>query len=203
MTSRSVAMGWGFPRWVMEQCDHYLTFRSVSEGDLAESKGGLTELVQKPSFRYEKPLVIKSPAYTCRIKLVLELFPGAKFVHIRRNPYHVFQSMIYLMHAISPWISLQQSNLADLKNRTIEQYKEVYESFFEERDLIPGGHFTEIGFEDLETDPIRQMRSIYQWLSLPDFGHIESDLTDYLRSLEGYKKNTFPELAVEVREQVA
>jgi omega-hydroxy-beta-dihydromenaquinone-9 sulfotransferase len=203
MTGRSVAMGWAFPRRTRDQYNRYLTFRDASSAEVAEWKAALTELVQKLSFKYGKPLVLKSPAHTCRIKLLLELFPNARFVHIHRNPYRVFQSTIHLMRAISPWITLQRPDFDDLEARTIEQYKEVYDAFFLERDLIPIGQYHEVGFEDLEADPIGEMRRIYEGLSLADFGHAEVVLKRYILSLEGYKKNVFPELRVELREQIA
>ena len=70
MTGRSVAMGWAFPRRAPDQYNRYLTFRDASPREVAEWKADLTELVQKLSFKYEKPLVLKSPAHTCRIKLI-------------------------------------------------------------------------------------------------------------------------------------
>ncbi len=39
-----------------------------------------------------KRLILKSPPNTTRIKYLLEMFPGAKFIYIHRNPYHVFYS---------------------------------------------------------------------------------------------------------------
>ncbi len=35
-------------------------------------------------------LVIKNPVYTARIARFLQIWPAAKFIHIRRNPYEVF-----------------------------------------------------------------------------------------------------------------
>jgi hypothetical protein len=40
-------------------------------------------------------------------------------------------------------------------------------------------------------------------MDLPDFACVEPVLREYLRSLERYKKNIFPELAADVRERVA
>lgn len=37
-------------------------------------------------------LILKSPAHTARLKLLHEIFPKAKFIHISRNPYEVYQS---------------------------------------------------------------------------------------------------------------
>jgi omega-hydroxy-beta-dihydromenaquinone-9 sulfotransferase len=107
------------------------------------------------------------------------------------------------MRTIAPWITLQRTDFGDLESRTIGQYKEVYDAFFIERDLIPDGHYHEVGFEKLALDPFGEMRDIYERLRLPDFGHVESRLNCYVQLLEGFKKNVFPELRVELREQIA
>lgn len=43
----------------------------------------------------------------------------------------------------------------------IRQYRAKYEVFFEERSLIPAGHCYEVGFEELEVDPVGEMRCDY------------------------------------------
>jgi hypothetical protein len=83
------------------------------------------------------------------------------------------------------------------------QYKELYDAFFEERGLITAGHFHEIGFEELEKDPLGEMRKLYDALGLPEFGNVEPNLRTYLHSLRDYRKNTFPELASDVRRRIA
>src|SRR5207244_7988419 len=80
-------------------------------------------------FLYGQPLVLKSSGHTCRIRLLLELFPDAKFVHIHRNPYAVFQSTRRTVLKVSPWSVLQRPDHSDLDDRTIRQYKEVYDVF--------------------------------------------------------------------------
>ena len=45
----------------------------------------------------------------------------------------------------------------------------MYDRFFAERPLIPAGRYHEIAFEDLERDPVGQLREIYAKLDLPDF----------------------------------
>jgi hypothetical protein len=198
LTGRAWPLGWAFPRRA-GYYDRYLTLRGLSEGELTEWKTALTSLVRKLSFKYGRPLVLKSPGHTCRIKLLLELFPGAKFVHIHRNPYVVFQSTRHMIRTVTPWWALQRPHHGDLEERIIRQYKEVYEVYFEERRLIPKGHFYEVGFEELEADPSGQVRGIYEALGLPDFGQVEPALRRYLDSLAGYKKNTFPELPADLR----
>jgi omega-hydroxy-beta-dihydromenaquinone-9 sulfotransferase len=202
LTGRSCMMAWAFPRRA-DHYERYLTLRDAPKSEVDERKSALTLFVRKLSFKYAKPLVLKSPGHTCRIKLLLELFPDAKFVHIRRNPYEVFQSTIHTVRKVTPWWALQRPDYSNLENRTLRQYKEVYDTFFEESRLIPDGHFHEIRFESLEADPIGQVRSIYKALSLPDFGYVEPSLRRYLDSIAGYKKNKLPELAADLRLRVA
>jgi hypothetical protein len=202
LTGRALLMAWAFPRRA-EFYNRYLTLRDTSESEVAEWKTGLKWFVQKLSFKYGKPLVLKSPGHTCRIKRLLELFPEARFVHIHRNPFHVFQSTHHLIRSVTPFWALQRPDYSDLDNRTIRQYKEVYDAFFEERDLIPKDRFHEICFENLEADPISQMRGIYEALALPDFQVVEPALKRYVESLGGYRKNQFPGLSVELKSRIA
>jgi hypothetical protein len=195
-------MAWAFPRRA-EHYDRYLTLRHASAGEVAEWESALAWLVRKLSFKYGRPLVLKSPGHTCRIRLLLELFPGARFVHIHRNPYDVFRSTRHTARTVTPWWALQRPDYGDLEGRTLRQYREVYDVFFEERGLIPKGHFHEIGFEALEADPVGQVRGTYEALGLPDFGHVEPALRRYLDGITEYRKNTLPDLPADLRSRVA
>lgn len=142
LTGHSVMMGLAFPRNTAFY-DHFLTLRELSEREQVAWECALRWFLQKLTFKYRRPLVLKSPGHTCRIKLLLALFPNAKFVHIHRNPYAVFQSTIHAVRALSPGWALQQTDYRDLIEHTIGQYKTVYDRFFEERHLIPKGQFHE------------------------------------------------------------
>jgi hypothetical protein len=136
-------------------------------------KAALTTFLQKLSWKSQRPLVLKSPTHTCRIKLLLELFPDAKFIHIRRHPFEVFRSMKKMLAIALRFWQLQKGDRIDWEERTIRQYREMYEAYFEERSLIPEGRLHEVSFEDLEADPMGQVRAVYQALRLPDFAVFE------------------------------
>jgi LPS sulfotransferase NodH len=196
-------MGWAFPRRARFY-NRYLTLREAPANEAAEWKAALTWFLQKLAFKYGKPLVLKSPGHTCRIRVLLELFPEARFVHIRRNPFDVFRSTQHLIrNGITPVWTLQRPDYRDLDDRIIREYKEVYGAFFEERGLIPRGRIHEVSFEGLEADPIGQVRKTYEALALPDFKAIEPTLQRYVESLAGYKKNVFPDLPAELRARIA
>jgi len=202
LTGRALPMAWAFPHRA-EHYDRYLTLRGASTDEVAEWKAALVWLVQKLTLKQGKCLILKSPGHTCRVRLLLELFPGARFVHIRRNPYDVFRSMQHWMRAGTPVWALQRGELNDLYDRLIRQYREVFEVYFEERRLIPEGQLHEMNFEALEVDPVGQLHAAYEALSLPDFGHVEPALRRYLATLAGYMKNTLPELHGDWRSRLA
>ncbi len=202
LTGLSPMMGWVAPR-MAEFYDRYLTLREATPAERETWKSALFGFVQKLSFKYGKPLVLKSPAHTCRIKLLLELFPDARFVHIHRNPYEVYQSTVHTIRAVIPWWTLQRPNFSDLEERTIRQYRQVYDAFFEERGLITKGHFHELSYEALEKDPIGQLRVLYEALGLPDFEIAAPALRKYVECQTNYKKNAFQELSPGIRGRLA
>jgi hypothetical protein len=191
-----------FPRRAAHY-DQFLSFRNAPPEAIDAWKSSLRQFFKKLMLRYGKPLIVKSPAHTGRIKLLLAMFPEAKFVHIHRDPYTVFQSSVHTYLTGLPYGRLQRTNQVDWAERIIRQYKELYDAFFDERELIPGGHFHELSFRELENDPVGEMNKLYEALGLPEFGIVEPAVRAYVRSLSDYRKNTFPELASDVRRRIA
>jgi hypothetical protein len=190
-TFLSPIMAWVFPRQ-KEQFEKYLTFRNVDRTEVAEWRAAFETFLKKLQWHDNRPLVLKSPPHTARIRLLLDLFPNAKFVHIHREPFTVFQSTRRTFQLVAPWHNLQKLDVPDLDDWLIRQYRLMYDAFFEERPLIPAGHYCEVAFEDLERDPVGELRKIYRSLNLPNFSTFQPALQKYVDSLAGYKKNTLP-----------
>jgi hypothetical protein len=131
------------------------------------------------------------------------MFPGARFVHIRRNPYDVFRFSRLMFRTVFELHRVQRPRLDDLDEWIIRQYRAMYDAFFEERGLIPAGQFHEVGYEELEKDPFGQVRSVYEALNLPAFGEAEPALRNYVESIASYKKNEFPDLPAELQARIA
>ena len=95
--------------------------------------------------RFGRPLVLKSPPHTARIRLLLGLFPDARFVHIHRDPYVVFRSTRHMIRVVQPLYHLRDGPVQDGDDRIISVYTEMYDAYFEERGLIPEGRLCEVG----------------------------------------------------------
>jgi hypothetical protein len=201
-SGKSPCMGWVFPRR-QEHYDRYLTFRGVSPEEVACWREAFLMFLKKLTWKYGRPLVLKSPPHTCRIRMLLDIFPHARFVHIQRNPYAVFPSSKWTFQVNYDLHRVQRLRPDQLDEWVLRQYRTMYEVFFEERKLIPLGNLVEVRFEQLEEDPLGQLRHIYAVLGLPDFGLVEPALRRYVDSITGYKKNQFPELAPALRQRIA
>lgn len=175
----------------------FLSFRQASLAEVTLWKSTFYWFLRKLTFKYRRPLVLKSPAHTCRIKVLLELFPDAKFVHIHRHPYDVFQSSVNMLRKSKPFLTLQFCD--DDIEKIIQDYTEVYAAFFEQRHMIPMENFSELAFEQLEKDPIGELERVYRELGLPDFAFVKQKMDSYVKSLEGYSKNHFPALSDDMR----
>jgi hypothetical protein len=201
-TFLSPALTWVFPHRAAHY-DRYLSFRDVPQREVRRWQAAFLKLARKLTFKYRRPLIFKSPHNTCRIKILLEVFPDARFLHIHRDPYTVYQSthkMNLFAHECFPF---QDFDLGCLHSRILRQYREMYDAYFEERALIPAGRLCEVAFEHLEKDPLGHIRRVYEELGLPDFEAARPALEKYVASLAGYRKNEHPALPAEVRADVA
>jgi hypothetical protein len=190
ISARSPLMSQVFPRRA-EHYARYGTLGDVPEAEVAEWQAAILGFVKKLACKNGKPLVLESPFHTGRIRLLLRIFPEAKFVHIHRDPYSVFQSTCHTMRVAMRYCTLQRHAL-DVEEQTIRRYREVVDAFLAEKDLIPMGRFHKPQCEDLERDPIGQMRATYEALELRDFGEIEPSVRRYVASLEGDQRMVHP-----------
>jgi hypothetical protein len=203
MTGHSSLLTMAFPRNAPFH-ERFLSLGELSPRELEQWKAALVHFAKKLTYKYRRPLVLKSPGHTCRIDVLRELFPGAKFVHIHRNPYDVFRSAKHTLETAGPWWQFQRAREeADGDESVLRQTRALYDGFFLQRDSIPAGHFHEIAFEALERDPVAQMAKAYEALALPDFAAVKPRVRRYVESLSGYRKNAFPPLPEPLRARIA
>jgi omega-hydroxy-beta-dihydromenaquinone-9 sulfotransferase len=160
-------------------------------GALAEWQATLRLFLQKLSFSKGKRIVLKSPPHLGRIPILLEMFPGAKFIHIVRNPYVVYLSAQKLWRSGLAYSHLQKADIRTVEKVILSWYTELYALFERDRGLIPPGSLHELRFEDLERSPGECLEKLYAELGLPGFARFWERAAAYLGNLGGYQKNTY------------
>ena len=98
----------------------------------------------------------KSPPHTGRVKVLLEMFPDAKFVHIVRDPLVIFPSTVHLWKTLYSSQGMQKPTFDGLEEYVLANLTRMYERFETDRELIPAENFCEIRYEDLVADPVRE-----------------------------------------------
>jgi len=180
-----------FPRRARYFFERYITFfDNLPESTRAKWIEMYLTILRKATLRTGgKRLVIKNCADSGRIKTLLDLFPDAKFIHIYRNPYHVFRSTLYLYRVVLERAQLQEINPDEIEAWVSRFYSQLMQRFLADKALIPAGNLVEVKYEDLGKAPLAQLRKVYETLSLPGFAEAEPAFRAYLDSIEGYQKN--------------
>jgi hypothetical protein len=202
LTLRSLYLGISFPRRE-DYYARYLSFRDVPREDVDAWQAGFLWFLKKLTFKYRRAVLLKSPPHTARIKILLTMFPNARFVHIHRDPYAVFQSSRHYFDTATWYTYLQRPELDGMDDRIMRRYTALYDAFFDEKRMIPAGQFHEVRFADLERDPVTTIGALYERLALPDFHTLEPKLRTYVKSLSGYQKNDFSKLPLDEQRTVA
>ena len=181
----------------------FLTFREASAEEIAVWKAGLLTFFKKLTYKHGRPLVLKSPPHTARIRLLLEVFPNARFVHIHRDPYAVFQSTRHLHRSVRHVFQLERGDGYAGDEEIFALYNEMYDAYFEQKGLIPPGNFCDVGYEELVADPRATLGRIYETLSLGEFENVWPRQEAYLQTIADFRQNRHTTLTSEVRGRIA
>lgn len=193
-----------FPRTGDRYLTH-LTLRRAPADDVARWKAAMLQFARRHAAADPRPLLLKSPPHTGRIRLLLELFPDARFVHIHRDPYTVFASMRRLVDTTASFQHLQvpPQDQDGIDARILSMYTDLYDAWFEDRGRIPAGRLVEIAFTELETDAVGTLRRVYDGLGMPGFDALAPKVAAEVARLGGYQKTRHPRLTPAERATVA
>jgi len=135
-----------------------------------------------------KQLVLKSPPNTERIKVLLEMFPQAKFIYIYRNPFHLYYSIRNMWkRAILNYWSVQEISDEELDEIIFEHFIYLTDQYEKDKKLIPDGKLVEISYEDLKANSFNVIQKIYSKIDLPDFELTADDLLLKLEMEKDYQ----------------
>ncbi len=164
----------------------FLDFEGASEAERAKWEDSMMWLMRR--FQLVNPgrrLVLKSPQHTARVATLLKLFPDARFVHVARNPFEIYQSTLKLWRVLNSRFGLHNPAFdADwLPEYVLSTLPRMYAAY--ERDIadIPAGRLAEIAYEDLAADAIGTVDAAYSAAGLGDFSRARPEVERYLADL--------------------
>ena len=182
--------GWCFPK-NMKFYNKFVCLVDIPDRILKNWKNNYLYFLKKVTiYNKDKRLILKNPANTGRIKLLLEMFPDAQFVHIIRNPYEVYHSMIRFMEVIMSKYCVQVPP-DDLIEVMMDLYNQMYDKYFSERDLIPSENLTEIKYENVINNPVDNIKKIHNDFNLSGYNKYEDKLKKYVDSQKQTKLSKY------------
>lgn len=190
----------GFPNHP-PQYPEYLDLEGISPRALAAWKRALLKFLRTLTFKDQRRLVLKSPPHTCRIKVLRDMFPDARFIHIVRDPYAVFPSTVHLWKSLYLMHGLQHPTYEGLEEHVLATFDRMYRRLDETRGLVEPSRFHELKYEDLVRDPVGELKKLYDHLELDGWEAYRPRLEAYLDTLKGYETNRYaltPEQRAEV-----
>jgi hypothetical protein len=111
-----------FPRRFAETYQRGLLLDSGE--DLARWQSTLRRYVGKmAALGGGRALLLKSPGYTAQIRPIRALWPDAKFVHIYRDPYVVFESTRRTLRTVLRELALQRHEHVSLDEIVLDMYE--------------------------------------------------------------------------------
>ncbi len=169
----------------------YLDLVSVSPRRLRRWRQTFKTLLQTITYKTGKRLVLKSPPHTARIPVLRQMFPGALFIHIVRDPYVVFPSTVNLWRTLFATHGLQHPTGAGLEEHVLATYVRMHTRLEEGRRLLDPKQTFELRYEDLILNPVAQMQKLYDHLGLGGFAAYRPRLEAFLASIKGYETNRY------------
>ena len=186
---------WCFPRRGRAFFNDYVLFQNVPETTCKKWKETYLSVLQRASMAMDnKPLLLKNPANTARIRLLLEMFPDAKFIHIYRNPYTVFKSTRRLYERTLRITQLQQISQDEIDQNILYFYRKLMEKYLTDYHEIPAHNLVELSYENLVGNPMKELHTIYDHLGLPRYDGASSAFEKYCSEQAHFRTNRYSTL---------
>jgi len=181
-----------FPKRFVEYFNAGIFLEGVSPKKIRRWEKTLSHFYNKLTIQDPgKQLLIKNPVYTARVSQIKRLYPDAKFIHIYRNPYRVFQSTENFYRKLFPEIAFQPFSQVPIREVILSSYPKMMNALYRDTEDLAKESFIEFKFETFEADPIAQLETVYAQLGLLNWESDKLHFQDYLSGQRNYKKNKY------------
>lgn len=200
-----IAFPENYPRYVAE------TFvADFPEKKLCAWKKDYDFVLRKLSFvKRGRQLLLKSPDNTAHLQTLLDMYPGARFINIHRDPYTTIRSTIHMFTKQMELMRLSPLPAGDMEEMMEDVitgiFARMYGEMFALKERIPADRFTEVAYEDFVRSPVAHLARIYETLALPGFDAARPAFEAYAATQRDYVRNEFdisPRLKKKVNERL-
>ena len=182
---------WMFPANMIQYYNNFIRFNNIDLNQLETWKTDYKLLIKKAIKNTNKKRYLsKNPPNTGRIRVLLEMFPNAKFIHIHRNPIEVFLSTQNFYNKMLPPLQLQSISKEGIDLNIQRVYKKIMSDYLNQKELIPSGNLIEVSYDELEENPTAILNKIYETLNFDNYDLASKNFESYIDKLKSYKKNT-------------
>ena len=167
----------------------FLDMEGCDPADLQAFETGLRDFAKTVTLRTGKRLLLKSPPHTGRIACLARLFPGARFIHLVRDPHALFPSTMRLWQALDAVQGMQVPNGAGLEEYVFDCLTRMYAGFEKQRAQLDPRTICDLRYEDLVRDPVAAVARIYRELGLDGFDALLPQLQAGIAERKDYRTN--------------
>lgn len=179
-----------FPRHLRDNFQAGVFFDDCQPAQIERWQSRFMHLIEKLHLlNAGRRLLIKNPVYTARISMLRQMLPGARFIHVHRDPLTVFASMRHFYFRLLDVLALQPPDTGIIDELILESYPRMMRMLLEQSAGLSPAEFVEIAYDDLNHDPLGQIEQLYEALDLEGFEDDRPALEQYLASTRDYQRN--------------
>jgi hypothetical protein len=168
----------------------FLDMGGCEAADLARFDEKMTHFVKLlQAAAVDKRVLLKSPPHTGRVETLARLFPGAKFIHIVRNPYSLYPSTMRLWQSLDEVQGLQMPKGKGLDEYVFDCLTRMYGGYETQRQKLDPASVVDLRYEDLIADPVGEVAKLYERLDLGDFELVRDKIAAFVGAQKDYKPN--------------
>ncbi len=181
---------WFFPSRIPLLFEKYMRLRSLSSQEWSEWRQSYLFILKQSTYLHgdSKPLLLKSPTNLTRTRVLLEMFPQAKFIEILRNPLRIWLSLLNMQKVLLRLHALEDYRWEEIVEAKRQVFVVSMQQWLEEKKLIPPENLVSVRYEDLVSQPVQTLEHIYEALGLSP-QKARPRWQPYLQSLQGYQTN--------------
>ncbi|MBW1750814.1 MAG: sulfotransferase, partial [Deltaproteobacteria bacterium] len=167
-----------FPR-LLKEYGRYLRVSNLPEDQQSRWKALYIYFLKKMTLRSGRRLVLKSPTHSFRVAMLSRMFPGARFIYIKRDPYAVYKSSRHMWMTLLKHQGLQTFDPGIVDEYVKDTYIALCDAVEKDRTEVPANKFFEISYEKLIAKPVETIENIYAVLDFQGFGSVRSKIEQF------------------------